>query len=247
MEITYSVRMTPSTPPRTTAAGPSSGRRPRNSLTADAILDAAEQVAAHGLDELTIRAVAAELSASPMALYRYFATKDELVDALLDRVLGRFDPGPETDDWLADLAAFTRAHGRLLAQHPWAVTVLFSHPTPGLNAVAIGESALSILHRGGIGGADAVATFSALIALNYGWSAFAVARDPAQPVAERAPDIAPLLGALPADAFPFTAAVVVPMADYGSPEQYERALGLLIAGIGGSQPGPPRRGRRGRE
>lgn len=247
MEITYSVRMTPSTPPRSPSATTAPGRRPRNSLTADAILDAAEQVAAHGLDELTIRAVAAELSASPMALYRYFATKDELVDALLDRVLGRFDPGPETDDWLADLSAFTRAHGRLLADHPWAVTVLFSHPSPGLNAVAIGERALAILHRGRIGGVDAVATFSALLALNYGWSAFAVARDPAQPAAEQAPDIAPLLAALPADAFPFTAGVAGPMADYGSPEQYERALGLLIAGIRVSQPAPTGRGRRGRE
>jgi AcrR family transcriptional regulator len=181
-----------------------------------------------------------------MSLYRYFATKDELVDAMLDRVLGRFDPPSATDDWLVDLAAFTRAHGRLLAEHPWAVTVLFSHPSPGLNAVAIGETALEILHRGGIGGVDAVATFSALLALNYGWSAFAVARDPAQPVADQAPDIAPLLAALPADAFPFTAAVAGPMADYGSPEQYDRALGLLIRGIRGSQPAPGARGRRGR-
>lgn len=247
MEITYSVRMTPSTPPRASSVRAAEGRRPRNSLTSDAILDAAERVAAQGLDELTIRAVAAELSAAPMSLYRYFATKDELVDALLDRVLGRFDAGPGSDDWMADLAAFTRAHGRLLAEHPWAVTVLFSHPTPGLNAVAIGEQALGILHRGGIGGVDAVAMFSALLALNYGWSAFAVARDPGRPVADRAPDIAPLLAALPSDAFPFTAAVAGPMADYGSPEHYERALGLLLAGIRGSQSAPAGRGRRGRK
>lgn len=235
MEITYSVRMTSSTPPGPLAA--SRGRRPRNSLTTDAILDAAERVAAGGLDGLTIRAVAAELGASPMALYRYFATKDELVDALLDRVLGRFKPGPETDDWLADLGAFTRAHARLLADHPWAVAVLFSHPSPGINAVGIGETALRILDRGGVAGVDAVATFSALLALNYGWSAFTVARDPSQPVAETAPDLGPMLAALPADLFPFTAAVAGPMADYGSPEQYEIALRLLIGGIRSALPG----------
>ena len=111
MEITYGVRMSPSTPPSSGGrGGPAPARRRRNSLTAEEILDAAELVAVHGLDGLTMRAVAAGLQAAPMSLYRYFATKELLVDALLDRVLGRFDPGPETADWRADLAAFTRAH-----------------------------------------------------------------------------------------------------------------------------------------
>lgn len=247
MEITYSVRMSPSTPPRSGAPRPSAGRRPRNSLTAESILDAAERVAVDGLDGLTMRAVATELSASPMALYRYFATKDELVDALLDRVLGRLEAAPATDDWLADLDAFCRAHGRLLAEHPWAVTVLFSHPTPGVNAVAIGETALAILARGGIVGVDAVTTFSALIALNYGWQAFSAARDPARPGAERAPDIAPLLAALPVERFPLTASVAGPMADYGSPAHYDRALGLVLAGVvAGTSSAAVPRSRRGR-
>jgi AcrR family transcriptional regulator len=239
--------MSPSTPSRPAAPRPSSGRRPRNSLTAESILDAAERVAVDGLDGLTMRAVATDLGASPMALYRYFATKDELVDALLDRVLGRFEAGPQTDDWLADLGAFSRAHSRLLAEHPWAVTVLFSHPTPGINAVAIGETALGILERGGIRGVDAVATFSALLALNYGWQAFSVARDPARPVVERAPDIAPLLAALPSDLFPLTISVAESMADYGSAQQYDKALGLVLAGVaaGGAAPPAPR-ARRGR-
>jgi AcrR family transcriptional regulator len=217
--------MTSSTPPIAPA------RRRRNSLTADAILDAAEPIAARGLDGLTMRALATGLDASPMALYRYFATKDQLVDAMLDRVLGRFSPGEETDDWVADLEAFAQAHRRLLVTHPWAITVLFSHPSPGLNAVRIGESALRILHRGGVEGVSAVASFSALLALNYGWCAFALARDTSHPVTERAPDITSMLRALPPDAFPHTAAVAGPMADYGSDHQYELALGTLVAGL----------------
>ena len=69
-------------------------RRPRGSLTPDAILDAAEAIAAQGFTALTVRAVAARLGAAPMALYNHFATKEQLVDALLDRVLGRFAPAP---------------------------------------------------------------------------------------------------------------------------------------------------------
>src|SRR4051812_1900006 len=92
-------------------------RRPRGSLTREVILDAAEEVAQHGLDALTLRAVASRLEAAPMALYRYFATKEELVNALLDRVLGRFAPEPPSDDWVADLRRFARAHRLLLDQH----------------------------------------------------------------------------------------------------------------------------------
>ena len=234
MEITYDVHMTTSTPGRRT-------RRPRNSLTADAILDAAEQIAAQGLDGLTIRALATELDSSPMALYRYFATKDELVDAMLDRVLGRFAMADDTDDWAHDLAAFTEAHRRLLIEHPWAVVVLFSHPSPGVNAVRIGERALGILDRAGIRGAQAVAAFSALLALNYGWCAFSLARDPSTPTGERAPDLAPSLAALPADLFPFTAAAAAPMADYGSDDQYTAALAFLLHGVAASAGSPAAR------
>src|SRR3954465_5122971 len=93
-------------------------RRPRGSLTPEVILDAAEAVAAHGFDKLTMRAVAARLDAVPMALYNHFATKDELVDALLDRVLSRFEAEPAAGDWTKDLRRFARAHRRLLVEHP---------------------------------------------------------------------------------------------------------------------------------
>src|SRR5215208_288757 len=89
-------------------------RRPRGSLRPEAILDAAEALAADGFDALTMRAVATRLGAAPMALYNHFATKEALVDALLDRVLNRFEPDPRTEDWRADVAAFARAHRRLL-------------------------------------------------------------------------------------------------------------------------------------
>jgi AcrR family transcriptional regulator len=231
--------------PSTSGRRPAPTRRPRNSLTAEAILDAAERVAAGGLDGLTVRAVAAELEAAPMSLYRYFATKEALVDALLDRVLGRFDPGPATDDWRADLASFARAHAQLLADHPWAVAVLFSRPAPGLNAVGVGEQALAILQRGGIEGADAVATFSALLAFSYGWQAFATAQDPSAPPTSQAPDIAPLLAALPVERFPLTVAVAEPMAAYAGPENFERALALVLGGVvAAAPPGRAPRGRR---
>jgi len=208
-------------------AAPRRARRPRSSLTVESILDAAERVAAGG-DALTIRAVADEVGASPMALYRYFTTKEELLDALLNRVLGRIEPGRETGDWLHDLGAFARRHRALLMAHPWAIAMLIARPFPGANAVPIGEDALRILARGGIEGELSVAIFSGILALDYGWAAFSVAKvgDGGVDAEARIAESAAL-----AAAFPLTAAVTEPMARYGSESHYESVLTRLLAGI----------------
>lgn len=198
-------------------------RRARNSLTVESILDAAERVAATGFDALTIRAVAADLQSSPMGLYRYFGTKDELVDALLDRVLGRFEATPETSSWIEDLGTFARHHRELLGRHPWAIAPLIAHPNPGQNALPIGEIALHILHRGGITGDGAVATFSGIIALNYGWSSFTLARESADSI--QAPPVTTLSD------FPLTIEVADALSRYGDDDHYDRVLGQLLAGI----------------
>jgi AcrR family transcriptional regulator len=93
-------------------AGTGRPSRPHGSLSREVILDAAEAVAAEGFGALTMRAVAARLGAVPMALYNHFATKAQLVDALLDRVLSRFEPEPATDDWGEALGRFARAPPR---------------------------------------------------------------------------------------------------------------------------------------
>ncbi|MET4160004.1 TetR/AcrR family transcriptional regulator [Agromyces sp. PvR057] len=213
--------MTDTTSPRT--------RRRRNSLTDDEILDAAEVVAAGGFAALTMRAVADALGASPMALYRYFATKDELVDALLDRVLGRIEFGDESGDGdpRADLDDFAHRHLALLLAHPWAVAPLVAHPLPGPNAFPIGERALAILERAGLTGDDAVALFSGILALNYGWASFAISRDEPDAASSMA-----RLFATTAPGLPRTAAVAVEMQRYGSDEHYDRVIARLLDTVG---------------
>ena len=204
-------------------------RRPRGSLSREVILDAAEAVAAEGFGALTMRAVAARLSAVPMALYNHFATKEQLVDALLDRVLGRFEPEPASEDWGADLRRFARAHRRLLIAHPWAVAPLFTQPNPGMSSVRIGEHALSILRRAGFSNARAVAAFSGIIALNYGWSSFTTARHlgPDSP----GHDVGAMLAQLPPAEYPLTVAVAAEMGAYGSDDHYDFVLDQLLTGL----------------
>jgi AcrR family transcriptional regulator len=213
-------------------------RRPRGSLTPERILDAAETVAAQGFDALSMRAVAARLGSVPMALYNHFATKEQLVDALLDRVLNRFEPAPATDEWIEDLRRFARTHRRLLVAHPWAVAPLFSQPNPGLGAVRIGEHALGILRRGGLPNDRAVAVFSGIIALNYGWSSFTTARDldPDGP----GHDVAAMLAALPRADYPLTVDLAGELGAYGSDPHYAFVLDQFLNGLRATADAEPR-------
>src|SRR5438132_10683828 len=158
-------------------------RRPRGSLFRELILDAAEEVAQQGFEALTLRAVAARLEAAPMALYRHFATKEELINALLDRVLGRFVAETPSEDWVDDLRHFARAHRQLLDQHPWALAGLFSHPNPGINATRIGEVALEILSRARFDNDGVVATSVGYLALTTVGRALRRRRTPRRPMA----------------------------------------------------------------
>jgi AcrR family transcriptional regulator len=64
------------------------------------ILDAALAVAAErGIDGVSMRAVAQRLGLTPMALYGYFRSKDELLDAVLGRLLAEIPPSPAGLNW----------------------------------------------------------------------------------------------------------------------------------------------------
>jgi AcrR family transcriptional regulator len=217
--------------PKPSRASPRA-RRPRGSLSPELILDAAEEVAAQGIAALSVRSVAGRLEAAPMALYNHFTTKEQLVDALLDRVLGRFEAAPATGDWVEDLRRFAHTHRRLLAAHPWAVAPLFIQPNPGLGAVRIGEHALGILRRAGFSDDRAVAAFTGIIALNYGWASFTTARalDPQGP----SHDVAAMLRQLPREVFPLTVGVAEQMGAYGSDDHYAFVLDQFLAGLAAS-------------
>jgi AcrR family transcriptional regulator len=66
---------------------PGTGVRTRQKLDREAVVDAALRIAdAEGLEVVTIRRLAHELSVTPMALYWHFKDKDRLLAAVADRL-----------------------------------------------------------------------------------------------------------------------------------------------------------------
>ena len=65
----------------------------REPLTKERILQAAVALADQGgVDSLSMRKVAQELGVVPMALYKHVANKDEMLDGMVDAVVGEIDP-----------------------------------------------------------------------------------------------------------------------------------------------------------
>jgi AcrR family transcriptional regulator len=206
-------------------------RRPRNSITRDEIIRVALAICEkEGVDALTIRVVASAMGAAPMSLYTHVATKDELLDGVLDAVMGRLRVATDTSKpWQDELAAFALALAEHLDTHRWAVLPLMTRPDPGDRTTAVGEVALAAALRGGLSASNAVTAFAALLSLVYGRAAFLAAAElrGAQPSVE----IEGRISDASAGTFPATASVAPELVGYASPVHLERAVLALIAGL----------------
>jgi TetR/AcrR family tetracycline transcriptional repressor len=82
-----------------------------------------------GLDALSMRRLAAELGLGTMTLYGYFATKDELLDAVVARAATGTRPIQVPDGpWQQRLRTLARAWHRNLARHPSLVQLRLRRP-----------------------------------------------------------------------------------------------------------------------
>ena len=126
-------------------------------LTRTAVIDAALDVAyRHGLASLTIRKIATELGVSPMAIYWHVKNKDELLDAMGDRVCQELtltvDP---TDPWWEQLRTVLADFMDALRAHPGAATIVVPRMLFSPNSRAAMELTLKILGEAGFSLPDA--------------------------------------------------------------------------------------------
>ena len=89
---------------------------------AAAALDIAD---AEGFEAVSMRRIARALGAGTMSLYRYIATKDDLLALIGDALLGEaLVPGELPAEWLEAIAEVARQTRRTYLRHPWAIHLL---------------------------------------------------------------------------------------------------------------------------
>jgi AcrR family transcriptional regulator len=101
------------------------GAARRAPLSRDRVLSAAVALADQaGIESLSMRKLAHELGVVPMALYKHVAGKEELLDGMVDVVIGEIDPPLGDTGWKTAVRQRVLSARRALLRHPWASRVI---------------------------------------------------------------------------------------------------------------------------
>lgn len=105
---------------------------------------AAVQLAdADGLEAVSLRKVATALDVGPMRLYSYIASKEELLDLMVDAAYAEIRP--VGDDWREVLRSLAETTRQTAHQHEWLADLLGGRPQLGPHALARGEAVVAAL------------------------------------------------------------------------------------------------------
>ncbi|SDU77805.1 TetR/AcrR family transcriptional regulator [Jiangella alkaliphila] len=212
----------------------------RTPLSKERILGTAVALADEGgVDAVSMRKIAHALGVVPMALYKHVQNKDELLDGMVDAVVGEIDPPVAGADWRTTVRERVLAARRMLLRHPWASRVIEertrARPDPTPAVMAYMDSMIGIFRAGGLSidlTHHAMHVMGSRL-LGFSQELFEDAADPDAPpapppppeLAERFPHIAELVMGISHD----QGSVVGPGCD--DQFEFEFALDLVLDGL----------------
>jgi AcrR family transcriptional regulator len=121
------------------------------------IVDGALAIAdAEGSDAVSMRRIAQVLRAGTMSLYWHVANKDQLLDLMIDALIGEIEVPEPSGDWRADLRTQARNERVTLLHHLWVMDFLGGRPPLGPNTLLHLDRSLALLDDLGLDVATAM-------------------------------------------------------------------------------------------
>jgi len=115
------------------------------------ILDAALAIAdERGLDAVTMRAVAARVGVTAMALYPHVRSKEDLLDGLVGRLLAELSVPDPAKPWADRLREIARSTREAAWRHPAVMPLLFTRPAVTPDAVRVVDAIYQALLDAGV-------------------------------------------------------------------------------------------------
>ncbi len=230
-------------PPAPRPPRPDHGATPRRTprqrtLTKQAIVDGALAIVdEEGLDALTMRSVAKALGTGPASLYAHVASKDELIEAVVEQVIGELeiDEAPDPERWMEQILQMGRRMRAMWAGHRDLARASFARIPLGENALAGSEWMIAVMRAGGLSdraiglGVDLLALYVGAIAYEESLESFGEL-GPEQ-IAEFVAELRGYFQALPADRFPGVVSMAGALTEADSDERFEFGLEVLIRGL----------------
>lgn len=142
---------------------------PRPPLTKERIFQAAVGLADRdGLDALTMRRLGAELGVEAMSLYKHVANKEEILDQMVELVLGEIEIPGAGSDWKEAMRQRAISARQVLSHHSWAIGLLEARGSTGPTALRYVDAILGNLRSAGFSVANAAHAFWLLDSYVYG-------------------------------------------------------------------------------
>ena len=143
----------------------------RTRLSRERIVEAAVALAdSEGFDSCSIRKVADDLGAAPMALYRHVASKEDLLDGMVDVVFGEMYAPAIGAEWKTELRKRGIAARAALRRHPWAVGLMETRMHPGPASALHHNATMGCLREAGFPFREAVHAYNLLDSYTYGFA-----------------------------------------------------------------------------
>ena len=205
-------------------------RSPRVPLTRDRVLRAAIALAdQRGIESLTMRALGGDLGVEAMSLYNHVTSKDDVLDGMVDLVLGDIEvPGSGTP-WRTAMRGRALSAHQVFLDHPWAAVLIMSRYNIGPGMTRYLDATLGRLREGGFSVEGALDAWNTLDSHLYG---FTLQELNLPFEAEAAPQVsAEVLGQIPADRFPHVAEVIGHVMVSGRKEEFTFGLDLILDGL----------------
>ena len=209
-----------------------------------------------GVEGLSMRRVGEALGTGAASLYWHVGNKDELLELVLDRVIGELDlPPPDPARWEEQLKDLLRQSRQVLKRHGDVARISLGRIPVGPNTLQVMEWQFALLRGAGL--PDRVVSHASdILALYLGAYSFEESLGLASPMGAQVPpqEVAATIGgylaSLPPDRFPHLVALAH-SGDLmsGDPdERFEFGLDLLVRGLaahvarGSGSPTPPNGG-----
>lgn len=185
-----------------------------------------------GLASLTMRKLAHELGVGAMSLYYHVASKDDLLDGMVDVVYSEIEPPSSDGDWKTAMRRVAISARDALSRHRWAIPLMESRTRPGPANLRHHDAVIGRLREDGFSIELAVHAFSALDSYVYG---FALQEQtlPFETPEELAEVGESMLQQLPAHEYPHLAEIIVELmkSGYAFANEFEFGLDLILDGL----------------
>ena len=146
-------------------------RRRRVPLNRERVLAAAVPLADQGgFESLTMRRLAKELGVEAMSLYNHVASKEDLLDGMVDLVFAEIELPSADADWKTAMRKRAVSTREALARHRWAIGLMEGRANHGPANLRLHDAVLGCLRAAGFSVEMTVHAYSVQDAYIYGFA-----------------------------------------------------------------------------